>query len=366
MPLSDGTFKVSNEKFWRKNFSNYTGFWTTDQTGTGMTVSQNASGQLVIVAGTTAAQETIVKSVETFKLPFRVQFAEMQSQRIANQEFYLGVVDSLGTTYAEWLFDGTTTTLAKTTHAVAGISNPASPTGTVTVAASSSSTPVLREIEVQPDAVLFHDRTVDSNASGANRVVKTRTTLDPELSYYIRIRVKNLTTPATSTTYTVENVSVEREDPVTVEISAGRGQNTLSQSLPVSITQSSTLTTTSTATSLAASTTATGLSTARFDALLATAQTVKASAGKFHSAVIYNPNASMAAVHFYNATAPTVGTTTPLFTVPVPAATTVHLAPGADIGVTFSTALTAAATTTATTAGAVAPGTALSVSAFYV
>jgi hypothetical protein len=367
MPLSDGTFKVSNEKFWRKNFTNYTSYWTTDQTGTGMTVTQNASGQLVITSGTTTNQETIVKSVETFTLPFRVQFAEMQSQRIVNQEFYLGVVDAAGTTYAEWLFDGTTTTLAKTTHAVAGISNPASPTGTVTVAASSPTTPVIREIEVQPDQVLFHDRTVDSSAAGSNRVVKTRTTLDPAGAYYVRIRVKNLgVAPATTTTYTVENVTVEQQNAEAVEVVGGRGQNTLSQAIPVSVAQSATITTTSTATSLAASTTATGLSTARFDALLATAQTVKASAGKFHSAVIYNPNASMAAVHFYNATAPTVGTTTPLFTVPVPAATTVHLAPGADIGVTFSTALTAAATTTATTAGAVAPGTALSVSAFYV
>jgi hypothetical protein len=238
MPLSDGTFKVSNEKFWRKNFSNYTGLL---DDGPDRHRHDRFAERVRSVGHRRrhhgCNQETIVKSVETFTLPFRVQFAEMQSQRIANQEFYLGVVDSAG--------HHVRGVAVRRRHHHAGQDHPRggreSPTRPARPARSPSPPPrrpprCCGRSRSSRTQVLFHDRTVDSNGrpgrTGWSRPAPRWTR---RLSYYVRIRVKNLgDAPATSTTYTVENVSVEREDSESpLRISAGRGQNTLSQSLPV-------------------------------------------------------------------------------------------------------------------------------------
>ena len=52
---------------------------------------------------------------------------------------------------------------------------------------------------------------------------------------------------------------------------------------------------------------------------------IKASAGNLYGYSIYNPNASVAYVAFYGVTAPTLGTTQPLWIVPVPATSAVAL-----------------------------------------
>lgn len=56
-------------------------------------------------------------------------------------------------------------------------------------------------------------------------------------------------------------------------------------------------------------------------ALTSTAQVIKASAGNLYGYYIYNPNATAQFVQFYNTAAAsvTVGTTNPLFMLPIPA-----------------------------------------------
>lgn len=98
--------------------------------------------------------------------------------------------------------------------------------------------------------------------------------------------------------------------------------------------------------------------------LVATAQVIKASAGKLYGYYIYNPEAAVTFVHFYNTAAAsvTVGTTNPLFTIPVPAGSAANLLN--DIGITFSNAgWSCAATTTA--GGNTAPSTGVSLVAWY-
>lgn len=76
-----------------------------------------------------------------------------------------------------------------------------------------------------------------------------------------------------------------------------------------------------------------------------TEEEIKASAGKLYGWFIYNDGAAEVYVKLYNATAAsvTVGSTTPVMTIPIPAGS------GANVeftnGITFSTAITAAATT---------------------
>lgn len=113
-----------------------------------------------------------------------------------------------------------------------------------------------------------------------------------------------------------------------------------------------------------------GLTTAMFSGsdgssiLVATAQVVKASAGQLYGYYVYNPEAAVTFVHFYNTAAAsvTVGTTNPLFTLAVPAGSAANMT--FPMGVTFSNAgWSVAATTTA--GGNTAPSTGASLVVWY-
>jgi hypothetical protein len=100
----------------------------------------------------------------------------------------------------------------------------------------------------------------------------------------------------------------------------------------------------------------------RNTALSNTAVAVKASAGNLSGCHIYNPNSSAAFVQFYNVAqgSVTVGTTTPDWTIFVPALGGVD---GDILPTSFTTAITVAATTTIT--GGTAPSTGLLVNLRY-
>lgn len=106
----------------------------------------------------------------------------------------------------------------------------------------------------------------------------------------------------------------------------------------------------------------------RDPAVTNTAVAIKASAGKLHGYNLYNPNSSLAYVHFYNVAAAsvTVGTTTPIRSVALPSTAngTVAVDREFTLGIAFGTAMSVAASTTATGGGA--PSTALVVNAEYI
>ena len=97
--------------------------------------------------------------------------------------------------------------------------------------------------------------------------------------------------------------------------------------------------------------------------LVATAQAAKAAAGKVYGYYAYNPESAVTFVHFYNTAqgSVTVGTTNPLFTLPIPPTSAANLM--SEIGITFGTAITVAATTTA--GGNTAPATGVSLTLWY-
>lgn len=98
-------------------------------------------------------------------------------------------------------------------------------------------------------------------------------------------------------------------------------------------------------------------------ALTNSAQAIKASAGKLRGYFIYNPNATVAYVQFYNTAqgSVTVGTTNPLFMLAIPPASAANL--WMESGVTFSTAMSWSATSTA--GGNGAPSSSLEAVAWY-
>jgi hypothetical protein len=72
-----------------------TNFFTIIQTGTGMAVNQTG-GNLVITSGTTANSETVLRSVSSFTNAFNLREQTTLSQRIANNNFYVELVDVIG------------------------------------------------------------------------------------------------------------------------------------------------------------------------------------------------------------------------------------------------------------------------------
>lgn len=70
-------------------------FFSVVQTGTNQTINQS-SGNLVLVAGTTANAETIIRSNTTFNGQMLARIQSLLSQRIANNNFYIELVDVIG------------------------------------------------------------------------------------------------------------------------------------------------------------------------------------------------------------------------------------------------------------------------------
>lgn len=64
-------------------------------TGTGMTVNQTG-GNLVVTAGTTARAETVIRSLGSWKGGVRLNVRSTLSQRIANNNFFVELVDVIG------------------------------------------------------------------------------------------------------------------------------------------------------------------------------------------------------------------------------------------------------------------------------
>ena len=223
---------------WRDDFkgTSLNSDWQVVQTGSGHTVSV-ASSVLSISTGTTASTETIIRSTKSFSIPFRVWGILYLSQRIANQEFYLEIVDSSGTHYARWHFDGTTHTTQKIVTA-----NEETINGPTSVTTNATSSYQVFEIESFVDEIYFHNRPVDSTSTRSYTYVRTRLIPDPNKEYYIQIKAKNLSTaPASSTTFYIDAICVQDITELTTEITGARGGTNASQALPVFISGGTTL-----------------------------------------------------------------------------------------------------------------------------
>ena len=228
---SDGASLVSTLRLpWRHDFpgsSLDSTEWSVLTQGSGQTITVSGSA-LQISAGTTASAATKIRSVRSFTVPFRVWFIFYLSQRIANQSFYLELVDSTEQHYAQFWFDGTSATTAKYYTANAGTS------GGTTLTTLSSASYAIAEIEVFPDEVYFVSRYTDSTSAKSYVNCRTRLIPDPNNDYYIQIRAVNSSSaPASNTTLYLDAVVVQDISELTVEITGGRGGGGSSQSVPV-------------------------------------------------------------------------------------------------------------------------------------
>ena len=211
--------------------------WTSS-VGSGGSITVG-SGVINLVSGTTTASETSITSVEWFTIPFRLSFQLTMSQRIANQEFYVevisvnattGVADGLHT--AGFIFDGTNANQAKYFTANGGQA------ALISAATAFNPTTGTGVFEFEPfsDECWWHSGTLDASSGRTNSYRRHQQVPDPNASYKLRVRWLNGTTPASSTTSTLQFVACQDYAELTAEITAGRGIAVAGQSLGVAVT----------------------------------------------------------------------------------------------------------------------------------
>jgi hypothetical protein len=230
------------------------GNWTvTQKAGTATTYSV-ANSILTINAQTQANDYIVFTSTKTFTIPFRVQFLHSASQRIANNNLYLELVNasgigataiattavSTGTTQVAYAITGTTVTTGNVVAQNQGVKSTADTGVTIATTASYS----VYEIDAYIDAVDFSTRTTDvASVQAANSTMRQRTVLDPGESYYVQIRSLNgATVPASNTAFNIESVVIQDTTDSVVAISGGRGNNAADRAVPVSVENTTTAT----------------------------------------------------------------------------------------------------------------------------
>jgi len=321
--------------------------------GAGGSISVN-SGTLIMGSGTTANSQSWVISKETFIIPFRLSFHLVLSQRIANQTFIVEAVsvdpitgnpDGLHT--CAMLFDGTSATTHKYRVQNSGITPLDSSAVTFPTTASNG----LYEIEPFADECWFHGGTIDAASARANSYRRHQQIPDPNAIYKIRVRWLNgSTAPASNTNATMQFIAVQDYQELTAEITAGRGQTVAGQAIATHISSATTLLANLTPSASYGASTLHHL----VSAATTNATSVKTSAANINDITLSNNSSTPRYFKLYNkASAPTVGTDTPVRVVMIPPNSTISLGLG-TYGVRFTTglayAITGAITNTDTTA----------------
>lgn len=238
--------------------------WTVVQQGVGQTISVNGTANgaryLNINTGTTANSELILLSKHTFHAPVKKVVGLSMSQRIANQEVYVELVevDENGDVVVDqddftapftigarncfgMLFDGTSPTTMKYTIRAQGISElaPAAVTGLTTLATGTAPNfnPASEyQMWLETEIANITARAVNSASAGTQIINRTDYVPNTEYRYAVRIRVKNLATaPASATDVRIHYVRILDAVRNSVDFAMIGGSNLLSQAAPVNV-----------------------------------------------------------------------------------------------------------------------------------
>lgn len=155
----------------------------------------------------------------TYTIPFRVQFGGVVlSQRIANQNIYMGVTNAAGDMQAAWLLTSTTATAGKlfTRNGTNTLSS-----ASATIPSTANNTGIL-EIEAYIDEVLASAKSANSLTGRSASLVAQAVAPDPNDDYFAFIMVENTAT-VTATTTTLDFITVNEIFEIPVEVTGGRG-----------------------------------------------------------------------------------------------------------------------------------------------
>lgn len=384
------------------------------RTGTGQTVNQTG-GNLVITAGTTANAEVVIRTLESWNGALTLWEATTLSQRIANNNFFIELVDVIGDGLAYNIVSTTSVDVTKTAHGftsenvgqrmdlcalssvgvpmegvIASIPDantirftvsgyPASGSGTlsltgynkvellytgttatnmtfncrrqgyqntaVTATINTSASGHQAAVNLSSGVASLSDQVLTSAGVLANRNAWKLNVPEPDTEMYLQIRCRNGTTnPASGTTWTVGMLRVEDYIAQQVELTGTR-QQSIGNSLPVGVIGTVPVSGTVTAT-VTGGTVLPVTPTTTFTNSAATTNgtVIKASAGTLWSVAVSNINAAVRYLKLYNSTTVTVGTTTPVLTIAIPAGGVVQVDGGSN-GIRFGTGICLGITT---------------------
>jgi hypothetical protein len=323
--------------------------WQSPTVGAGMTLTK-ASGYARIAAGTTAGSITTIRSKKQFIGASILRFTAMLSQRIANQNVFLELTDGINNTYAQWDLSGTVNTTART-----GTMNQGNGLQNAATATNATSTFQTFEIQRTEAGIQFSTNTVSTNTISTVRSQMTYGMPELDLPLYVQIRVVNGgTAPASNTNIDIERVSLISANALKVAIEKGAGNQSLLNAVPIAILQTVSVTGSLTSAGTTTNTPATPTASIVNSAATTNATLVKNIAGTVYGVVVSNINAAARFLKLYNlAAAPTVGTSVPAITIPIPAGQVVNVNFGSQ-GMRYATgislAITGAAADTDTTA----------------
>ena len=200
--------------------------WSIIQMGAGMSVTL-ANSVMTIATGVNANSETILRCQKAFTLKTLARYIVSLSQRIANQTFYLELVNEAGVTAAGWKLDGTTATTCKYYSKNNGTANADISVNTPTTASF-----VSFEIFAELEQVIFNAVTSNSSTAKTSTGMLDRLILEPDEQYYIQIRAVNgSAAPATSTSFNIDAVYAEDLTMLGVEILRASGDTNPATSL---------------------------------------------------------------------------------------------------------------------------------------
>lgn len=197
--------------------------------GAGGAISVSA-GTLTMGSGTTINSETSVLSDQMFQLPCKVAIGLSLSQRIANQQFFVGLISvdpatgiPDGQETARFVFDGTTATQAKHEVTTGALAPNTSALSTYPTTATAS----LFEIEATTDDVWFHGTaSLDGSGSRSNSYRLQLKAPDPVRFYKLQLRWLNGgTAPASNTNALITFLNVMEYQEVSAELTGSRGTN---------------------------------------------------------------------------------------------------------------------------------------------
>lgn len=236
--------------------------WDLIATGAGMTVTTGngtTGSYLNIASGTTINSETIIRSKGVFNLPVRLAAFVSASQRIANQEFFVELIEvdtagnpvnvatsqtnaGLARNHAAVKFDGTVATEARVSVRSGGAPEFQSAVSTITTTVATGSGPNwfpagFVEAQITGEHVSLFQAAIDvtTSATMARRV--TQAAPDPEALYKLQIRARNLgTAPASTTDWRVHAIRLFDYTRVTTEVIGGPGHGGAAQGVPVAAT----------------------------------------------------------------------------------------------------------------------------------
>ncbi len=222
--------------------------WNILELGSGQTVTV-AGSIMTIAAGTVAGAQTIVRCTQRIRVKTYIRFIMQLSQRIANQNIFLELINEAGTTFAQYDFNGTTATSVQCRTGNQGTNN--APTA-VTIPTTASY--AVHDIYADTNDVVFSSVASNSNAVKSGIASFDRNILDPNEDYFVQIRVRNgATAPASNTNVNIDAVVLQDLTGVKVDIIRGDGTAALTNTTPVNVLAMPTTTVTGTVTANAVS-----------------------------------------------------------------------------------------------------------------